>query len=141
MRIFTTVILILGLGHLCYGEILSVTTHTAYLKSAPYSSANYEVPVNYPLFVLQETEEFLEVTDFENRRGWVNRGVVGNAAAVVIKADQANVRKGPGLEHDLVFRALRGVAFQVVEINGEWVHVKHESGKQGWVHEKLTWGI
>jgi SH3-like domain-containing protein len=45
------------------------------------------------------------------------------------------------MRHELIFKALRGVAFKVVETEGEWVHIKHESGKQGWVHKKLTWGL
>jgi hypothetical protein len=36
MRVLTAVIILLGLGHLCHAEIMSVTTPSAYLKSAPY---------------------------------------------------------------------------------------------------------
>jgi SH3-like domain-containing protein len=40
----------------------------------------------------------------------------------------------------VVFKAYKGVTFQVLGEQDGWLEVKHESGKRGWVSKPLTWG-
>ena len=52
-----------------------------------------------------------------------------------------NLRKGPGLDHEIICKAEKGVAFKVIKKQEDWLEVLHESGKRGWIYKKLVWGI
>lgn len=94
---------------------------------------------NAPLEIVGENEKWLKVRDFENEVGWVSRKVInmGKRGAIVTVAN-ANVRKGPGLKHPVVFLAGYGVAFEVINSENEWLQIRHEDGDVGWIEETLV---
>jgi len=144
MRYFLSIMLVLVAFSPAFADILSVNQNSAEISDSqnPYvAQVVLVVPRNYPLVILEATNEYYQVRDFLGREGWVGKNAVGSDRAVVVKVGIGNVRSGPGAGYDIQMRAKQGVAFQVMEENDDWLHVKHESGRQGWVHKTITWGF
>lgn len=145
MRIGVTVLLlVLAAVAPCRAERVFVNVPTALLLAkpgAPASRAVLEVPRNYPLETLRAEGNYFEVTDYRNRRGWIEKGSVTRGPAVVIVREAAEVRTGPGPDRPAVFRAKEGVALKVITIGPEWLEVEHESGRAGFVMRNETWGL
>jgi len=61
---------------------------------------------------------------------------------VSIRAREANVRRGPGLDHriDWEYRR-RGLPVEVTAEYGQWRRVRDADGAGGWVHHSLLSGI
>lgn len=55
-----------------------------------------------------------------------------------ITRDQVNVRKGPGLNHDVSYRAPLGYPIQVERSHGDWIMFKDWEGNRGWVNRALV---
>lgn len=60
---------------------------------------------------------------------------------VSMRAETANARRGPGLEHrvDWEYR-MRGMPLRVVAEYGQWRQVQDPDGAGGWVHHSLLSG-
>src|SRR5690606_15516059 len=60
---------------------------------------------------------------------------------VSMRAETANARRGPGLEHrvDWEYR-MRGMPLRIVAEYGQWRQVQDPDGTGGWVHHSLLSG-
>ncbi|WP_081702783.1 SH3 domain-containing protein [Desulfuromonas sp. TF] len=128
---------------ICHAEIVTVTAHTSEIfsdTSPTISQTILQAPRYYPLSVQGEKNGYFRVRDYEGRVGWIQKSQVGNTKGVVVEVARVNIRKGPGTNHPVVFKAYRGVTFQVLDEKEGWLEVKHESGQRGWVSKPLTWG-
>ncbi|MFQ5520923.1 MAG: SH3 domain-containing protein [Candidatus Methylomirabilia bacterium] len=96
---------------------------------------------NDPLRVVGRDGQWLEVEEFEGYKGWIYAPLTDAKPAVIVKGvrETANIRQGPGRDHPVVFRADRGVSFQLLEKKGEWLQIQHADGDRGWIHESLVW--
>ena len=143
MKLVFGVLMVLSVASFASAEILSVKNNSVEISdsSNPYiAQVVLVVPQHYPLKVVQEDGEYYKVSDFMGREGWVDKAAIEAGRTVVVKVGQGNIRKGPGTEHDLVFRANRGVVFQVLERKEDWLKVEHESKRVGWISRSLVWG-
>ncbi len=55
----------------------------------------------------------------------------------VVKAPQANLRRGPDTREPVVAVVTRGTALEALALRGDWVQVRSEAGS-GWVHRSLV---
>ena len=143
MRFLVGAILPFLLWSICQAEIVTVTAHTSEILSDPTSTISQTIlkaPRFYPLSVQGEKDGYLRVRDYEGRVGWIQKSQVNNTKGVVVEVARVNVRKGPGANHPIAFKAYKGVTFQVLDERDGWLEVKHESGQRGWVSKPLTWG-
>lgn len=143
MKLVFGVLMVLSVATFASAEILSVKNNSVEISdsSNPYiAQVVLVVPRHYPLKVVQEDGEYYKVSDFMGREGWVDKAAIEAGRTVVVKVGQGNIRKGPGTEHDLVFRANRGVVFEVLERKEDWLKVEHESKRVGWISRSLVWG-
>lgn len=145
-RVLLSIVLVLGLGVAgnAFSQTLCVKVRTADLRSSPSFTGSVvllQVPRHYPLIVQAENGDFLRVSDFLGREGWIAKSLLGEQEGVVVNARVANVRSGPGEDHAVLFKARQGVTFRVLEVGSDWLRVKHESGKQGWIYKSLVWGL
>ncbi|WP_417260088.1 SH3 domain-containing protein [Celeribacter sp.] len=74
-----------------------------------------------------------------------DRGSVTNLPLprfVSLKANKANLRRGPSLSHriDWVFTQ-RGYPFEVIAEYGHWRRVRDNEGATGWIHYTLISGV
>lgn len=144
MKLLTFLMLGLLWATTAGAEILSVTVHTATLRSSPATAGSLvamEAPRYYPLQVIGAQDEFVNVRDYQGREGWVPRSEIGLTRGVVVQSAVANLRNGPGEAHQVMFQARRGVAFRVIQDQMSWFYVEHESGRTGWIHKNLVWGM
>lgn len=128
---------------LCQAEIVSVTVHTATLWSQPGGQYAYEtlkVPRHYPFSVLESSPGYLKVRDYTGQIGWVTVNQVGPQKGIVVETARVNIRKGPGTNYPILFKAFQGVTFKVLAEKDGWLEVQHENGDRGWVIKASTWG-
>jgi len=143
MKYVFGVLMVLSIATFASAEILSVKKNSVEINNSsnPYiAQVILVVPRHYPLKVVQEDGEYYKVSDYMGREGWVDKAAIEAGRTVVVKVGQGNIRKGPGTEHDLVFRANRGVVFEVLERKDDWLKIEHESKRVGWISRSLVWG-
>jgi SH3-like domain-containing protein len=143
MKLCLTIILsiLLGAGNV-YAETVAVKTNQAEIRNGP-SSGSFVItlaPLYYPLIIRTEREGFYQVSDYLNKIGWISKANIDRIRTVIVKTESANVRQGPGTNNPVVFRAKEGVTFKIINEDGQWLQVEHESGMTGWVHGDLVWG-
>ena len=54
-----------------------------------------------------------------------------------IGKEKVNIRKGPGLNHEVLFQAHLGYPLEVEKRKGDWVHFTDWVGNTGWVYRPL----
>ncbi|PIP41224.1 MAG: hypothetical protein COX19_04100 [Desulfobacterales bacterium CG23_combo_of_CG06-09_8_20_14_all_51_8] len=126
-------------------ERLAVNSSVANVRSGP--GTNYEVLWQVekytPLQVVDKdkTGDWYYIKDYEGTIGWINRDILDNTDTVITKPldERCNIRSGPDTKGDVVFKAVKGVPFKVLERKGDWLHVEHADGEGGWVHKTLVW--
>lgn len=143
-----TLMLLIAATFICinhaYGNILSVSEKSASLRSSPSFHGSLivlEVPLNYPLKIIEENGEFYRVRDYRGRDTWVEKVVVEPTKSVIVDTGTANLRNGPGKTHEVIFKARSGVTFRVIKEQQGWLFVEHENGRKGWIFKNLVWGL
>ncbi|MEZ5647308.1 MAG: SH3 domain-containing protein [Burkholderiaceae bacterium] len=124
-------------------SMVSIKGNTVNMRSGPstQNTVLWELKKGYPLRVVRRKGTWLEVSDFENDRGWVARTLVGSSPHHVVKSRTANIRRGPGTQHAIVGKAAYGDLLRTREKRSGWVQVEHTAnGTKGWVSGRLLWG-
>jgi len=122
-------------------ERLAITATLANIRSGPGSTYDivWKVQQYYPFEVIKKEGAWYQFRDFEGDTGWVHDSLTGSTQAVITSKPQCNVRKGPGTENEILFSVGSGVPFKVLERKGNWIHILHADGDQGWIHDSLVW--
>jgi SH3-like domain-containing protein len=125
-----------------WAERLSVNADKANIRSGPGTDQYdviWEVERYHPVEVIRKQGEWVFFRDFEGDEGWIHGRLLRKKAAVITRSDMVNIRSGPGTQHDIVFKAERGVPFQVVKRQGDWIQIRSGAGDEGWIHKNLVW--
>ena len=125
-----------------WAERVSVKADKANVRSGPGTGKYevlWEVERYHPLEVVRRQGGWVFFRDFEGDEGWIHGKLLGKEATVITRTNMVNIRSGPGTQHDIVFKAERGVPFRVLERQGDWVHIQSADGDKGWIHKKLVW--
>jgi SH3-like domain-containing protein len=143
MRKVTLTLLTLGVvfTQSALAERLAITATIANIRSGPGSTFDiiWNVQQYYPFEVIKKEGAWYQFRDFEGDTGWVHDSLTDNIQAVITSKPQCNVRKGPGTENEILFSVGSGVPFKVLERKGNWIHILHADGDQGWIHDSLVW--
>lgn len=120
------------------------TARAALLYDSP-STAGTRVSIagsGLPLEIIVELQTWAKVRDHNGRLAWIEKSALGLTKTVMIKADSSTIRLRPRPDAEVVFRAARGVLFELTgPIDGfGWLPVKHASGKTGWLPAHEAWG-
>jgi SH3-like domain-containing protein len=120
---------------------VSVEVPVANVRSGPGTGNQvlWKVEKFHPLEVIQRSGKWIEFRDYEGDRAWIYTPLVSETDAVIVRRDNCNVRSGPGTDNPVQFVAERGVPFRVLERNGNWIHIRHADGDEGWIHQSLVW--
>ncbi|MNQ88913.1 Bacterial SH3 domain protein [compost metagenome] len=94
----------------------------------------------YPLAVVNRKGAWIKVRDFEKDEGWVLRSLTNRAPHHVVRAGVANLRGTPSTRGRILGKARYGDVLRTLERRGDWIKVRHERGKTGWVARRLLWG-
>jgi SH3-like domain-containing protein len=140
------IMLILLMSLVCAGsawaERMSVNANKANIRSGPGTDKYdilWEVERYHPVEVVRKQGGWVYFRDFEGDNGWIHGKLLGKDITVITRTDMVNIRSGPGTQHDIVFKAERGVPFQVLKRQGDWIHIQSAHGDKGWIHKKLVW--
>jgi len=60
------------------------------------------------------------------------------ASASCIKAPEANLRKGPGTNHEKSWEVFKYMPLKKIGKKGSWYHVEDVDGEKHWVYSKLV---
>ena len=94
----------------------------------------------YPLKVLARQNGWAKVTDYEGDVAWVAGRLLSDRRTVMVTKERVNVRSGPSSDRPVAFQAEHHVLLQYLGQEGNWVHVRHADGDEGWVYAPLVWG-
>jgi SH3-like domain-containing protein len=125
-----------------WAERMSVKADKANIRSGPGTSGYavlWQVERFYPLEVLRKQGGWVNFRDFEGDEGWIFGQLLGREATVITRNPMVNIRSGPGTQHDIVFKAEKGVPFRVLDQQGDWLHIESRDGDKGYIHRKLVW--
>ena len=129
-------------------EMLSVNADSVNLRSGPGTNFDikWEYGKGFPLEIVSEKGEWVEVSDFEGDSGWIYKPLLSNAGHMIVKVNKdkdskINIRSGPGTKFSIVGKAYYGVVFETLEQQDGWTKVKHETGLVGWIKRTLIWGF
>lgn len=123
-------------------EHVSVARAQVNLRSGPGTQhqADWLLAKGYPLLVLQRKGAWLQVRDVDGDRGWVYRSLTNKVPHHVVKAERANLRKGPGTHHTKITTLEQGEVLRTRQKTTRWVKVETSDGLKGWVARSLLWG-
>lgn len=72
---------------------------------------------------------------------FLGAGAAGAAERVTVKASIANMRSGPGTNHDVLWQVEKYHPFLVEEKRDSWVKIKDFEGDMAWIHESLLTNV
>ena len=127
-----------------WARMVSVASPRAALRAGPGAKYEplWEFGQGYPLKVVSSKESWYKVVDFENDSGWIEKNQTTGTPHVVVKAQNAELRSGPGPKYRQVGSAVRGVVFRVLDKGkkGTWIKVRHADGPEAWISRSKVWG-
>lgn len=135
-------VLMIGLTAAAYAsERLSIKSDRTKIRSGPGAKFEilFQVDRFYPIRVLKKDGSWIQFSDFEKDIGWVNAVHTEKTETVIVNKRTSNVRSGPSSKFDIIFKAKKGVAFKVLNRQGNWIMVQHSDGDVGWIYKTLVW--
>lgn len=94
----------------------------------------------YPLRVIQQKGDWIQVSDFENDKGWIFSKLVVPGNTVIVNGKKSiNMRTKPSTNATVVATVDRGVVLTKLSTQGKWTKVKHSQGTTGWIYNPLLW--
>lgn len=145
MNRYSKIILLLfafsACGSVALAERLSVSAQEANIRSGPGTRFKtvWKVGKYHPFIVLEKSGPWYRFRDFEGDEGWVHKSLVSGLPTVVTLKDQSNIRSGPGADFKIVFVVDKGIPFKIVKRKGNWFHIQHADGDEGWIYKSLVW--
>ena len=135
------VILILAWAAAAGAERLTVSTSKANIRSGPGTNYDiiWKVEKYHPLSIIDKSNAWYFFKDFEGDEGWIHKSLLDGTPAVITRTDKCNVRTGPGVKHEILFKVGKGIPFKVLQEKKNWLHIKHADGDKGWIHKSLVW--
>jgi SH3-like domain-containing protein len=123
-------------------DFRTVSDPAAVLYDAPSSKSNklYVVNRGYPLEVIVTVEGFIKVRDANGALAWIEAKQTTDKRTVMVKVPVAQVRQKPDDGAPVVFSAQQNVLFDLVDVSGGWVQVRHRDGGTGFVKAQQVWG-
>lgn len=122
-------------------ERMAIQADVANVRADPGTKGDilWKMERYYPIIVLEKKGPWYRFKDMDGHQGWIHKSLLGSTATVVVRVRLANIRSGPGTQHDVVFDAEKGTPFKVIEKKGRWIRIQHSDGDKGWVFDSLVW--
>jgi len=111
-------------------------------KPSLQSKVTFKAPLGYPIEIEKQQGDWVYVKDWQSETGWVYKPLVSDVDTAVILVDKANLRNGPGLDHQVTGEAEEGEIYKILGKTGDWLHLGfYKSGDDaGWVRSDLVFG-
>ena len=94
-----------------------------------------------PIKVIAEYDNWVEIKDFENEEGWVNKSLITRRRTAMVKTDEEfiELHKSNFVKSKIVARLENNVILDVIECNKVLCRIK-TSDEKGWVKKSEIWG-
>ena len=114
-----------------------INSNDAKIRSGPGGSYEMldQLEKGSPVRILERDRKWARVKYDIGKVGWVSEALLAN-----VHTGDVNIRTGPGIKHDIVFKTRKGVIFRIIGRKGAWLNIDHETGHTGWIREDLVWG-
>ena len=89
--------------------------------------------------MIERKGDWLNVSDYENDKGWISASVVSKVPYVIVKAAKGNIRAEASTEAPQVGKVVREVILKKIDQQGDWIKVSHSLLPSGWIHRQLVW--
>lgn len=123
-------------------QIVSVKKDNVNVRTGPGTNfpIYMELFKGYPLKVLQKKGDWLQISDFENDKGWIYNKLVTPGSTVIANGKKTiNMRTKDSTDAAIVATVDRGVVLSKLSTQGKWTKVKHSQGTIGWIYSSLLW--
>jgi SH3-like domain-containing protein len=122
-------------------EYVSVKKDAVNIRSGPSTKSKvvWQVFESFPLEVLKREGKWANVIDFEGDKGWIYNTLITSKKSVIVNVETANMRTGSSTGDPIVATVKKGVVFEPLEMNGEWMKVRYKNEITGWMHNSLLW--
>ena len=123
------------------GDYASVRKDGVNIRSGPSTQNNviWQVFENFPLEILKREGKWAFVVDFEGDKGWIYETLVSSKKTVIVNVDTGNMRAGASTEDPIIATVKKGVVFEPLEKQGDWLKVRYKNEITGWMHDSLLW--
>lgn len=123
------------------GEYASVKKDGVNIRSGPSTKNKiiWEVFADFPLQILDRKNKWAHVVDFEGDKGWIFESLIHDKKTVIVKVETANMRSGPSKDNPIIATVKKGVVFEPVETQGNWMKLSYKDDITGWIHNSLLW--
>ena len=128
-------------------RMVAVKNDNVNMRSGPSLEKEiiWKLGTGFPLKVVKESGDWLQVKDFEGTVGWLHKDVVDRSGHMIVKAQKKNkgkinIRNEPSTTSKVVAKAYYGVVFKTLEQRKGWVKVQHDE-VTGWIKRSLLWGF
>lgn len=112
------------------------------LHKTPGGPVSWKVARYMPFLKLENKGAWVKVQDFEGETHWAkHQDLTSSIFCVVVKSQVATLRQNPAANappSDMK-TVDKYTPLKKIEVNGEWVHVEDETGRQAWIHESTVW--
>jgi len=134
--------LALGMPQASAQQMVSVAGEEVNLRSGPGTrySAEWVLSRGFPLKVVGQRGDWLQVQDFENDKGWILRTLTSSTPYHIVKVKTANVRSQPSTSSRVLGKVSYGDALKTLERRSGWVKVQRDGRLRGWISRALLWG-
>lgn len=123
-------------------QIVSVKKDNVNVRMGPGTNfpVYMELFKGYPLKVLQKKGDWLQISDFEDDKGWIYNKLVSPGSTVIANGTKTiNMRTKASTSSAIVATVDRGVVLTKLSTQGKWTKVKHSQGTTGWIYSALLW--
>ncbi len=143
---FTFILLLISAIAAQAAQALCVNTAKANIRTGP--GTDYEIVWEvYRYMPFRKVGSSLSgdwyaVKDVDGDVSWIYRKLVtGKYRCVVVKAEEVNVRKGPGTNYQksALSPAKKYYSYRFLKRQGSWIKIRDDRGVSGWVHRKFLW--
>jgi len=111
-----------------FSQTVSVKKDNVNVRTGPGTEFGVymELFKGYPLKVISKKGDWLQVSDFENDKGWIFSALVVPGTTVIVNGKKTiNMRSKPNTSASIVASVDRGVILTKLSSQGKWVKVKH----------------
>ncbi len=138
--VFALIILLLPEVGLA-AEYVSVKKDGVNIRSGPNTKSKviWQVFKSFPLEVLKREGKWANVIDFEGDKGWIYETLISSKKTVIVNVETANMRTGSSKDDPIVATVKKGVVFEPLEMNGDWMKLRYKNEITGWMHKSLLW--
>ena len=139
---FITVFSILLFSLTCFAaEYVSVKKDAVNIRSRPSTKSKviWQVFESFPLQVIKREGKWANVVDFEGDKGWIYETLITNKKTVIVNVETANLRSSSSKDDPIVATVKKGVVFEPLEMNGDWMKIRYKNEITGWMHNSLLW--